>query len=43
MQGREALTRLVDRRAIMPSVTEMRVAKCAQIRTAVCTKGAKLT
>ena len=40
---RIALTRLVDRRAIMPIVTEMRVAKCAQMRAAVCIKGAKLT
>ena len=35
-----ALTRLVDRRAMMPSVIEMRVVKCAKMRTAVCTKGA---
>ena len=40
---RVALTRLVDRRAMLPSVIEMRFAKCAQMRTAVCTKGAKLT
>ena len=38
-----AITRLVDRRAMLPSVAEMRVAKCAQMRTAVCTNGAKLT
>ena len=41
--GRVSLTILVDRRAIMPSVTKMRVANCAQMGTAVCTKGAKLT
>ena len=39
--GRVALTMLVDRRAIMPSVTKMRIANCAHIGTAVCTKGAK--
>ena len=38
-----ALTRLVVRRAMLPRLTEMRVAKYAQMRTAVCTNGAKLT
>ena len=36
---RVALTRLVERRAMMPSVTEIRLPNS----TAVCTKGAKLT
>ena len=28
--SREALTKLIDRKAMLPSVTEVRVAKCAQ-------------